>query len=86
MWVIMGKKTYADDDGRVIAKMNIEGTPWYVNESHTREASSTKESAASMKETFHIIKGALAAGLLIGLVFIFAFFIFILFCTQIWFK
>ncbi|NLM11871.1 MAG: hypothetical protein GX213_14085 [Clostridiaceae bacterium] len=82
----MRKKSYDDDDGRVIANMNIEGTPWYVKESHLQENSSSGEFVPDRKETYHIMKGALIAGLLIGFVFIAAFFIFLLFCTRVWFK
>lgn len=39
----------------------------------------------SPKETFHVIKGSLMAGLAAGLVFLAAFFLFILFCVKIWF-
>lgn len=80
----MRKKTYDDDDGRVIANMNIEGTPWYVKENREKDNSSSE--VPDMKETYHIMKGALAAGLLIGFVFIAAFFLFLLFCTRVWFK
>lgn len=38
------------------------------------------------KETLYMIGGAVASGLLIAGVFIVAGFLFILFCTQIWFK
>ncbi|WP_252891418.1 hypothetical protein [Thermoclostridium stercorarium] len=46
----------------------------------------SEENMPGKKEMFHIIMGALAAGLLIGIVFIAAFFLFILFCTEVWFK
>jgi hypothetical protein len=75
-----------DDDGRVIANMNIEGTPWYVDKSNEPERSLSNEPELSRKEAFHLMKGALVAGLIIGIVFISVFFVFILFCTKIWFK
>ena len=31
------KKTYDDDDGRVIANMNVDGMPWYVEGDEDRE-------------------------------------------------
>ncbi|NLX76744.1 MAG: hypothetical protein GXZ01_05120 [Clostridiaceae bacterium] len=82
----MRKKAYDDDDGRVIADMNIEGTPWYVKESHLQDNSPSEEYIPDMKATFHIMRGALTAGLLIGFVFIAAFFLFLLFCMKVWFK
>jgi len=82
----MRKKIYDDDDGRVIANMNIEGTPWYVGETSDKGDSLPEENVPDIRETLHVMKGALAAGLLIGFVFIAAFFIFLLFCTQVWFK
>ncbi|HEY8421939.1 MAG TPA: hypothetical protein VIL05_09405 [Thermoclostridium sp.] len=82
----MRKRTYDDDDGRVIANMNIEGTPWYVKENQKQSGTSSEKPAPDVRETFYIMKGALAAGLLIGFVFIAACFVFLLFCTQVWFK
>lgn len=82
----MRKKIYDDDDGRIIANMNIEGTPWYVPGKHGDANPVSEENMPGKKEMFHIIMGALAAGLLIGIVFIAAFFLFILFCTEVWFK
>lgn len=38
------------------------------------------------KETLYIIGGAVGSGLLIAGVFIVAMFLFILFCTQVWFQ
>lgn len=38
------------------------------------------------KETLYIIAGAVGSGLLIAGVFILVIFLFILFCTQVWFK
>lgn len=82
----MKRKVYNDDDGRIIANMNVEGTPWYVPCRKTDADPAQDRNVPGVKETWHIIKGALAAGLLIGSVFIVAFYLFILFCTEIWFK
>lgn len=38
------------------------------------------------QETFAMIRGAVKSGLLIAGVYILAMFLFILFCTQVWFK
>lgn len=81
----MKQKKVFHDDGRVVANMNIEGTPWYVPEKNT-EAPSPNQSNPTRKETFYLIKGALTAGLLIGGVFVVACLLFLLFCTQVWFR
>ena len=74
-----------EDDGRVIAKMNVEGMPWYTppgseipeNDSGTRM---TKEERGAY------IWAAVRAGLLILLVFAVVYFLFLLFCTKVWFR
>ena len=70
----MKKKTYDDDDGRVIAKMNVDGMPWYMrsNKQQTPESQSDL-SDLSKGETWEIVKGTVKAGLLIGAVFLVAF-------------
>lgn len=82
----MKQKKDFEDDGRVIANMNIEGTPWYVADEVKNGATSQVHTTPTRKETFHLIKGALTAGLMIGFIFVAAFLIFILFCTQIWLR
>ena len=44
------RRKYDDDDGRVIANMNVDGMPWYMEKAKKKEASSqeldlTKEEA-----------------------------------------
>lgn len=82
----MKQRKEFEDDGRVIANMNIEGTPWYVPEGIEDKTSGQNYTKPTRGETFALIKGALAAGLVIGLVFVLAFLVFILFCTEIWFR
>lgn len=83
------KRTYGDDDGRVIASMNVDGMPWYQRSSSqklpVRNDSSHFEDLTK-EETREIIKGALKASLLIAGIFIFAMFLFILFCIFVWFR
>lgn len=88
-----GRKSYDDDDGRVIANMNIDGMPWYAQdakkrrEENFRKAESASDfSDLSRKETWEIIKGATKAGLLIAGVFILGMLVFILFCLFVWFR
>ena len=82
------KKHYDDDDGRVIASMNVEGMPWYV-EDHKRKQERLKNNDfndLTKEETRAIIWGIVKSGLLIAGVFLVAALIFILFCIYIWFR
>lgn len=89
----MGKKTDFEDDGRTIADMNLEGMPWY-REKNKKSALETGRNTggqnarqpASLQQIFSAMKGALAAGLLIGTIFVGAAFVFILFCVFIWLR
>lgn len=82
------KKTYDDDDGRVIANMNVDGMPWYVEDArkHRENLKENDFSDLTKGETWEIIKGTVKAGLLIGGVYLVAFLLFILFCVFVWFK
>lgn len=82
------KKHFDDDDGRVIANMNVDGMPWFV-EDHKRKQKRQKNndfSNLSKEETRAIIWGTIRAGLLIASIFVVAALIFVLFCIFIWFK
>jgi len=84
------KKTYDDDDGRVIASMNVDGMPWYMDGIKKRDEGRS-ETASDLSdltrgETWEIIKGTVKAGLLIGGVFVAAAGLFILFCIYVWFR
>lgn len=88
-----GRKTYEDDDGRVIANMNIDGMPWYAEDARKRREENFRKaetasdfSDLSRKETWEIIKGATKAGLLISGIFIAGAALFILFCLFVWFR
>jgi len=81
-------KKYADDDGRVIANMNVEGMRWY---SEAKPLDREPERAPDIPEltkaeTRVFIFGALKAALLIGGIFIGAAALFILFCVYVWFR
>ena len=87
------KKVYDDDDGRVIANMNVDGMPWSMSDVLSRRRKSDEKlrssedfSDLSSKETREIIKGAVKAGLVIAGVFLVAAAIFILFCVHVWFR
>ncbi|MDP3387789.1 MAG: hypothetical protein Q8S24_11180 [Eubacteriales bacterium] len=74
------------DDGRSIADMNFDGAPWQTKGSKNIEPSSDPGLQLTKKETFQLMKTALFAGLIIGLIFVGAFLIFILFSTKIWLR
>lgn len=99
------RKKYDDDDGRVIANMDIEGMPW--NNGYNRwfggiykkkyrrdiekqmaeqQQGEPQDLKLTKKETRMLVLNALAAVLLIGAVFALAGFLFILFCTKVWFR
>ena len=80
------RKQYDDDDGRVIANMNVDGMPWYVDAARKKQDRSGAELDLTKEETRAVIWGAVKAGLLIGGVFILGALIFILFCLHIWFP
>jgi len=92
----MSKKDYDDDDGRVVSSMQFtEQTHWYDSFSSNRDKKkkgAKKQSLAdanitlSKGETKSYLLSALLAGLSIGLVFVGAFYLFILFCINIWFA
>ena len=79
------RKKYDDDDGRVIANMNVDGMPWYVDAARKKEASS-QELDLTKEESKAVLWGTVKAGLLIASVFVVAALIFILFCIHVWFR
>lgn len=81
------RKTYDDDDGRVVANMNVDGMPWYIREHRPwkdRPASQSDEQLTKEEERT-LIWGAMKAGLLVAGVFILGALAFILFCLYVWF-
>ena len=84
------KKTYDDDDGRVIANMNVDGMPWSMNDVLSRRKKSDEKLQSSSDfsdvDTREIIKGTVKAGLVIAGVFLTGAALFILFCLYIWFR
>ena len=87
------KKTYDDDDGRVIANMNVDGMPWSMSDVLSRRKKSDEKlqsssdfSDLSAQDTREIVKGAVKAGLVIAGVFLLGAALFILFCLYVWFR
>ncbi len=81
----MKKRRYEDDDGRVVAKMNVEGMPW-----HTELPEDARQGSEPVKltkeESRAYAGGAVKAALLLTGVFSVAAILFILFCVHIWFA
>ena len=82
------KKITVEDDNRVIANMNIDGMEMY-NKRMTGEPlyneSNEPIEELDKKELRRITLSATLGGLLVGLVFLTAIFLFIMFCVYIWF-
>ena len=82
------RKRYDDDDGRVIANMNVDGMPWFLSDALKRRSGSEAKndfSDLTQEESRELVKGAVKAGLLIAGVFVLGALLFILFCIHIWF-
>ncbi len=75
-----------EDDGRTIARMNVEGMPWYMPPGPDAQEKTEGGYEMTKEERGAYIWAAVRAGLLIFLVFSVVFFLFLLFCTQIWLK
>ncbi len=82
-------KQYDDDDGRTICSMDVDGMRWH-DKRVKREERAARQSiqgsqltrADARRFTFY----SLLAGLLIAGVFSLTWVLFVLFCTQIWFR
>jgi len=93
----MGKepKKYDDDDGRVIADMDVAGMPWYDRsvrrEKRTerraeRQSRHYQGSQMTKSEARRYTWYAVLAGLTIVGVFSAVWILFTLFATQVWFR
>lgn len=80
------KECLSESDDRVIADMNIDGMPWHSKGIPVYPESKEPLPPLSPKELFKITFHALGAALVIGFIFIFAFYLFIEFCIHVWFK
>ena len=81
----MKPKEYDDDNGMVIADMNVEGTPWY-NKNNQAKNSNTPSQQLTRSEARRYNFYSILAGMLIVLVFSATWILLTLFMTQIWFK
>ena len=78
------QRKYADDDGRTIVNMNVEGMPWYRPK--RLENAINGLSTLSRRQTRYVIFGALRAGLAIAGVMSATIVLFVLFCLHVWFR
>jgi hypothetical protein len=87
-------KQYADDDGRVICNMDVDGMPWHDKRVRRERREQQRAIAAGQTDREQMTKAearrftfhAVLAGLLIAAVFSAAWVLFVLFCTQVWFR
>jgi hypothetical protein len=81
------QKHCPEDDGRVIAPMNLEGMPWYrSNPPPARDENAPPPEKMTFRQTVRYSFSAVGAGLLIVAVFGAAAWLFIEFCIHVWFK
>jgi len=77
-----------EEDKPVEADMNMEGMPWYGQDESFYDENDRELPLPELdkKELRRITVSATLAGLLFGSVFMIAFFLFIMFCVNVWFK
>ena len=85
------KKIYEDDDGRVIAPMNVDGMPWTTKKQKFGEQPGDSKQTIgdielSKSEMRAMMRGVFGAALLVAGVFAVAALLFILFCVYVWLK
>jgi len=87
-------REYDDDDGRVIANMNVEGMPWYDRQVRRekreerraeRKARATQGAQMTRSEARRYTFYAVLAGLTVALVFSVVWILLTLFMTRVWF-
>lgn len=82
----MMKNKDLNDDGRVVANMNVEGMPWYQPESIISKNNNPYPETMTNSQMRSFIWGAIKAGLLLSIGFSAALILFILFCLKVWFR
>ena len=86
------KKVYDDDDGRVIAPMNVDGMPWRQgnadapSKGERENSNSQNELHLTDGEKRAMMGGVFAAALLVAGIFLLAGLLFVLFCVFVWLK
>ena len=98
----MKKRIYDDDDGRVIANMDVDGMPYNsgmrgylrrkrISDEAAREKNADPEQPQSEqkdtpRQTLSLLLNGVLAGLTVALIFGGLGFLFILFCVNVWLK
>lgn len=80
------KKQYDDDDGRTVANMNVDGMPWYLERANKSSGNNDSGMNMSKSEERAMLRGVILATLAVTGVFVLGGLLFVLFCTNIWFK
>ena len=90
------RKRPEDDDGRVIAPMNVDGMPWYsgapreeqppAGEQRPDDLLPPRQEPLTGPEKRAFTWGVLKAAMLVAGVFILVYLAFLLFCVFVWFK
>ena len=78
------RQALLEEDDRTVANMNLEGMPWYREKDPPKRNPNVEK--MSGKQAAQYTFYAVLAGLCIVAVFGVAAALFILFCTNIWFK
>lgn len=74
-----------EDDGRVIANMDVEGMPGHTGFSGAQKTDSPQE-PLSTRETRRLIAAGIKWALLISAGFALLLIVFILFCVKVWLR
>ena len=82
------RKHIINDDGRVVAPMNVEGMPWYAPKADRNGSDGGAQAPVTLtrREKVAFTFGVLKATLLVTFIMIAVLLAFILFCTEIWFR
>ncbi|MFA7672890.1 MAG: hypothetical protein WCY62_03440 [Clostridia bacterium] len=80
------KRKYGDDDGRVIAPMNVEGMPWHRAGAKSKPQNDDDSIPLTKKESLSVTLNAILAALTVAAVIGLGLFLFILFCIFVWFR
>lgn len=80
-----------EDDGRTVCNMDVEGMPWHDKRVRREVKAASRKTAApgeqmTRSEARIFTWYAVLAGMLVAFVFSVVWVLFILFCTQVWFR
>lgn len=83
-------KHYDDDDGRVICSMDVQGMRWHDKKVRREAKAAVRHGVAGDQLTRSEFRRytwySLLAGFVIASTFSLTWILFVLFCTEIWFK